>query len=759
MACRFFGLLLTIGLAWTGHAEMAVAQDKARREPARGEPARPALGQLSRDIIAIYDSADEPTPAVTRLHRQLEMPLNHMGYRLRYWDIAQGVPPAEITAAAHAFATWFHKPARNAAAYFVWAATAVKNGKRAIVIEHPGLSGGSKDLAGINTLMRAIGLEYADYFVSDTAKTVVLKSDSALIGFERQPPQLAHHVVKSRSSDVRGHLVLSDPAHVWAKAPAATLVATSPRGGFIAPEFAVYFDPADQRQRWIVNPFAFLEAALGPTRFPIPDTTTISGRRLYFSHIDGDSWNARAELPGHPLNGQSAAEVILQDLVTPYPDLPVSVGLISSDIDPAHGGEARAAATAQAFFKLPQVEVASHTHTHPFDWGFLNAYDRRHELSRLLALANRQPQLTLADRSLAAIVQAARAQNVTPFVAAPGAVYDLPRAKVHEPFSFDAEVQGALAVSTRLAPPGKPAQLYLWSGDTSPGEAFIRATRAAGVRNMNGGDPRYDRTYPSLTYLSPIGKPVGRERQIYAAASNDFTYTNDWTGPFDGFATLSETLANTELPRRLKPLNIYYHMYSATRPEALAAAKQNLDRARASFIAPVSAATYAAIADGFYDVSFEGIGPRRWRVLNRGALQTLRFDAAVNLTPDYATSRGVIGHTYHAGSLYVALDRAIDTVTLTLTQTGGPTVHPWLVDSRWDLTNVALEPCRIAARAHGFGTGDITFAGAAPGRWSFKAANHPEPIDAVAGPDGVLRLSLPAITGETISINGQCSAP
>lgn len=744
-------LLVAVGLGCVA-AEPAGAQAKNRQQNVRSAEA-PSV-RLARDVIGIFDSAQEATPAATRLHRLLEMPLNHLGYRVVYWDIAKGTPPSEMTAGAVAFVTWFTQPTSNANAYLAWAATAVRSGKRAVVIEQPGLLGASAELPAINGFLNTLGLDYADFFVSETTKTTIASADPNVIGFERAVDQLAHHVVRVRTADVRGHLVLADPAHVWAKASSATVVATSPRGGFIAPGYALRFDPTDQRQRWIVNPFAFLVAALGPARFPIPDTTTVSGRRLYFSHIDGDAWNGRANLPGHPFDGRSSGEAILHSLVEPYPDLPVSVGLISSDIDPEHGGDARAAETAQRYFRLPQVEVASHTHTHPFEWGFYSVYDRTAELQRLLSLVERQPQIAQVDRSLAAVVRAAREQRPLPALAPASEVYDLPRSKVHLPFSFEAEVSGALATSTRLAPAGKPARLYLWSGNTSPGEEFIRATRAAGVRNMNGGDPRFDRLYPSVSYVSPIGKPVGAERQIYAAGSNDFTYTNNWTGPHDGFALLPETLANTELPRRLKPFNIYYHMYSATRPEALAAVKQNLDLARASRIAPITAATYAAIADAFYDISFIEVAPLTWRVLDRGALQTLRFDDAAKLVPDYAASAGVIGHTRHAGSLYVALDAAVPNVTLKLTS--APASRPWLTESRWLIANVAAERCRIAGRAQGFGAGEMIWSGASPGRWRFDVRGHPTPVDTVVAADGVLAVTLPGGAIEPITFTGRC---
>ena len=66
------------------------------------------------------------------------------------------------------------------------------------------------------------------------------------------------------------------------------------------------------------------------------------------------------------------------------------------------------------------------------------------------------------------------------------------------------EVLGALKFSEQFAPAGKRAKLYLWSGDTTPFAAALAATRAAGVRNMNGGDSRFDSEYPSVAYVPPL---------------------------------------------------------------------------------------------------------------------------------------------------------------------------------------------------------------------------------------------------------------
>ena len=116
---------------------------------------------------------------------------------------------------------------------------------------------------------------------------------------------------------------------------------------------------------------------------------------------------------------------------------------------------------------------------------------------------------------------------------------------------------------------GKPVAVLQWSGDTSPYEAAVAAVREAGIVNINGGDTRFDSDYRSYGYVAPTGIPVGRERQIYASMSNENTYTYLWSARFFGYRHLLQTIDRTDLPIRVKPINVYYHTYSAEKIASL----------------------------------------------------------------------------------------------------------------------------------------------------------------------------------------------
>lgn len=748
---------------------LTILLSPALARPKSAKPVAASSGELlKRDVLGLYDGKTEPVAKRTRLHRHLEMPLNHLGYRLTLHDVSNGLPADADLKRYHAVATWFSGEISGAHQYLAWAASRARKGTRFVVLDSVGLLGSKTEIPLINAFLGELGVGYAEYYVSDT-KSTRIEEAGTMIGFEAKldPGALpGHQVVVVKDPRTVTHLSVTDPAHRWVAAPNSALVTTHPRGGFASSGYAVRYDTERKITQWVIDPFAFLEYALGGERRPIPDTTTMSGRRIYFSHIDGDGWNNTTSVEPHASNREPAAAAMLDKLIAPYPDLPVSVGLIAGDTDPMHGGVAQAAGIARKMFALPQVETASHTCTHPYHWAFYETYKREAEISRVLQFADAQPAYD--DRSLASLVRhwrtQAQPQNAVSNETVASLRHGLPRARPQQPFNLDVEVKEALVRASQLAPREKPARLYLWSGDTTPFEAAIRATREAGARNMNGGDSRLDATYPSVTYVPPIGIAVGAERQIYAVNSNENTYTNGWTGPFDAFKQLSETLDNTERPRRLKAFNLYYHSYSASRPDALDAVRIHLDRARNDAVTPIKASHYAAIAEGFYSTEIVMLGRDRWRILNRGSLDAVRFDNVdPNIGIDVAASQGVIGYTHHQGSVYVSLDRSVTDPMIVLQSSSarGSRPIPHLIESRWTVSALERKPCRTAAVVQGYGRGDFTWGGFNVGSYAVRASRngsiaHSETV-AAAG-DGTLKFALPAIGIEPLAIDIACSS-
>lgn len=710
-----------------------------------------------RTILALVDLREEKTIRLTRVHSMAEMPMNHLGLTVVYWDVANGLPDLQDYPDLRGVVTWFAgEPFADPEAYIGWVGQAMDRGLKVAVLGQPGIrvSTGGKPvpLAVVNRFFARFGLRDDDGYSDLTYKSRPVVA-APMIGYERQLIGILPGYPLFRKIDgrVASHLVMrrgDDPASD------SHLVVTGPAGGLVTDGYGRYYDAEINRRKWVIDPFAFFRAAFATDDLPKPDVTTLSGRRLYFSHIDGDGWRNVTEVQPYSKDKVLSADMVRIAAIEAFPDLPVAVAPIVGDLDPAWKGTPESLAAAKRLFALPQVEPASHTWTHPFMWGFFKDYTPEKED----VFEARESGYGGAKRSAFDRLFGRRVEENTAEAAGEVAdigKYAIPRAYLQQPFDLKQEIGGALDYFSALAPDGKKAVLVQWSGDTSPFEEAVAETRRHGGRNINGGDARFDADYPSITTVPPVGLPVGKERQIYAAGSNENTYTDLWTNRFFGYQNLINTVRNTDSPIRLKPFNIYYHMYSGQKTASLRALVKNLEAARAAEIAPVAASTYVAIAEGFYSTRLVPDGERRWRVRDRGALNTLRFDRASFTVVDFARSTGVIGQRHVQGSLYVALDPAVAEPVVALAEadradTSPPAPVPYLIEGRWNLAGLAVEGQGFRVTAQGYGAGSMSWQVPAPGRYLVEAERQGTVLwrgEAEAGADRILTLTVevPAI--------------
>jgi hypothetical protein len=718
---------------------------------------------VNRKILAIYDSMFDEAPDATLVHSRAEMPLNHLGYIVDYRDAAKSLPDPDDVANYAAVITWFTYNVSRPSEYMQWARRVAERGVPFIIFGQAGAPATPQYLSTINRVLAPMGIAYTANFVEATSGTTILVSDHSTIGYEHplDPILPSYPVVRRAAGDANVLLEVQAPARE--RFVRSALVTAGPMGAFILPGFELSGNSQGQTQ-WIVNPFAIFRKVLGDRRFPVPDTTTVSGRRLYFSHIDGDGWNDDVDIDRYSHPTAIAAEVAAKELIEPYPDLPVSVGMITSDLDPAFGDGARAAAAARHIFSLPQVEIASHSATSPLIWSYYERYERTEE-EKLMAGTSRSSSiswLTTVAGALGIFTTSSDIElNRSLYLAGSR---PLPRAYLRDPFSLKREIDGAAEVMNGLAPSGKRALLYTWTGDAKPFAAAVKAARSAGLRNINGGGGRLDPDHPSIGYVSPIGRPVGSERQIYAVDAADSSFTDDASGNLGGFSALETTLEATESPVRLKGIDLYYHMFAAKKPASLKAIRGHLNRFRSANVAAITASQYAAIADGFFSTDLEHTAPMSWSVANRDGLQTLRFDDASGLSLDVRRSVGVVGSTDYQGSLYISLDPAVDNATIALRE--GPAardgVSAQLNDSNWLLRNVKREVCRLSYSAHGFGTPQFTWKDVAAGRYHIEAREGEYLVwqaDMTASDDNRLKFELPELGIQSLDFIVTCIKP
>jgi hypothetical protein len=401
-----------------------------------------------------------------------------------------------------------------------------------------------------------------------------------------------------------------------------------------------------------------------------------------------------------------AAEVILKEIIQTFSDLPVTVAPVAGDLDRAWHGTNETLRVAKAIFAAPNVEAGSHTYGHPLNWeesGAQTAATSRGVVDRMWnwwRSVGRGESPAINSPAKPAGGDISRDRN-RPTHAEHFRTYNV------KPFSLKLEIDDSIRYINGLLPAGKRVQLMQWSGDTMPSEQAIAAARAAGVQNLNGGDTRFDPEFYSYAWVAPLARQVESQRQIYASNSNENTYTELWSDRFFGFKYLTETLKNTETPVRVKPHNIYFHMYSGEKLPSLLAVQANYRYARKQEVAPITAATYAAIVEGFYTARIIRLAKDRWRIEDRGALQTIRFDRPLGLSVDFSRSSGVLGQRLYQDSLYIALDPADPAPVLALGNVPAP--GPYLSHARWQISGFMSNGDAFAFTANGFGSGETVW--------------------------------------------------
>ncbi len=615
--------LPAVAIDYVPPAERELARATARRIAADGFVpwvANPALDQLGvgalevmpRRVLLLYEKLDAADQLIYKdAHRVAALPLEWMGYVPEYRDINEPLPEGTLAGRYAGIVSWLTDETPAAERLYPWLRRQMQDGVRVAFFSSFGfrIDGARAETLGLALAQSArqperltigrrdaiMGFEFAPEPDRRTFQPLTVKNGTALL---------------SLAGD-RGERM--DP------------VALTEWGGYALFPYHVVTLPGAGSKRWVLDPFAFLTRALALPAMPVPDITTESGRRLLLVHVDGDGFNSRAERSGGPVS----AQVLLDEILKRYP-IPQTVSVIEGEIGARGLNPAQSPALesiARRIFALPNVQIASHTLSHPFRW---------QALARGLGTDEYQYSLKL-----------------------PGYSYD-PRAEIGGSIDY---------INQKLAPPGKRADILLWSGDCNPDEIPLAETVRAGVLNMNGGDTLITRADPSLTRVAPMGIPRGRYYQVYAPNQNENVYTELWHGPYYGYERVIETFELTELPRRLKPVNIYYHMYTTTKAASLAALHKVYRWALAQPLHPVHAAEYIQRAMDFRNVvvarTAEG-----WRVRGLGTIRTLRAPVAMGVP-----GGDVAGHAIHAGYSYALLTASQADVPYAAAAPAGPRLN------------------------------------------------------------------------------------
>lgn len=534
---------------------------------------------VPRRMMVLYDSRESQLP-YSQPHRYLAAPLEYMGYVVEYADVSAPLPENVLTGRYAGLISWITgESGTSSRSVTAWLSRQMDEGMPVAFLGSFGVNPSTEFLA-------RLGLEAVN---GKIARPVRIVSHDKLSQMEARPRPLFRglFMVRAVSGDVQVHASIAD-----ANNRRMDVIMTAPWGGVALSPY-VLEKGIDDRVRWRLDIFRFLSKALRLQSMPRFDTTTENGLRLLMAHIDGDGVASRAVMPGTPL----AIRVIRDEILKKYP-LPVTVSVIAgefenSELYPDRVAEMRR--IARSIFAMEQVEIASHSYSHPFDW----------------------EQAAFDPKS---------------YLQLPGYL-----------FSRDSEVTRSVKfIDEKLAPPGKKTSVFLWSGNALPDENDLRLVRSLGLRNMNGGNTVMTSDYPSITDVSGMARPVGNQLQVYAPIMNESLYTNSWTKPRYGFQRVIETFKLTGTPRRLKPIDIYYHFYSGTETASIKALKEVYDWSMKQRIHPVHVGEYCDKVEAYMQAAVARRTDGSWIMLAPDAIRTVRIPESMGW-PDIKASSGVAG--------------------------------------------------------------------------------------------------------------------
>ena len=552
---------------------------------------------VPRTIIALYEGGPVQN---SYIHTVAEMPLNYLGLTIEYYDIHEPLPDIAHRKDVRGVISWFYGDAYdNPETFLKWALDAMDAGKKFVLVGALGVPDDPQHFA-VSTLtgrfLDKLGLKRPARWTGDALDiTYDYRTPSMFLTPAPYTWMRPSYEAMQLTGDphVQAHLLAHRP-----NTPVtddAALIVTGPNGGYLDADYAIRTSKrsnsdgtSNDATMWLINPFEFFRTAFATDDLPKPDVTTIAGRRIYYSNIDGDGWNNVTQLEEYRGKHVLSAQVILDKAIKPFPDLPVMIAPIAGDIDVNWVGSEESRRVARELLALPQVEPGTHTYSHPFFWEFFEDGDVQTEVPYLkfYKTPTWQPEGGMGDNG----------KGKSPELPVE---FSVPRAFANEPFDLEKEVGGSIKKIDELTPKNKKIDILAWPGDCSPWEEAVHLTREAHVQNINGGDSRFDPEYPAYATVAPVGRQVGKERQIYNSTSNENTYTDLWMSNFHAFAYLKKTIDNTDTPMRLSAMSIYYHIYSGEKEAGLNALLSNLKYARTQDIAPISTGHYAHMADDF----------------------------------------------------------------------------------------------------------------------------------------------------------------
>ena len=626
-----------------------------------------------RTVLALYQSHSQK-----KILFRIETVLNHLNIKVDYHDLRKGLPPQKLDTDIGGILMYFKdQPIDNPEETFGWFQEQVNQNKKLLLLNYseaytskhyPESSHSLKKI--INQLFLSLGLEYISDETTFAPQIKIEYIDKSMMEFERSLQNNTPYYTKVAPLLDTAQVFLSISKLNQANSHSAAVV-TTPQGALVLEDYLLFFEDFSEQIRWIVNPFLFFEQALDIKQQPRFDTSTLWGKRIFYTHIDGDGFRNTCILEKNITSGQKTYDEVLTQYSVPH-----TVSFISAEVDPKYMGTAKDIHLAKKILALPNTEIGVHGFTHPLDW--------EHQITAFPVKGYSRPLRRMQDKLIFQKTDYNNAYIIT----------------VDSDQYWNSEIKKPTQlISDTLSPPHKKPTIYQWTGNCKPSETPILLTQEIGLKNINGGDNRLDRKIPSYSGIAPLTKKVGKAIQIHSSNANENIYTNEWHGPYYAFSDLIETFQQTEYPtlipkskpRRIRPINVYYHFYSAERPLALKALHQNFEYALKQDIIPIYTSHFVSVVEGFLKASITKIDNDGWKFEHYDDCLTIRFDNESRF-PDLNRSQNISGFTQWEGHLYIHLQKAKQAILYLSDQ---KPYNPYIESSNSLLSNLSIHTNQI----------------------------------------------------------------
>lgn len=545
---------------------------------------------LKREVLTLINGNDLDRIS-SSAHRLGALPLEYLGYIQKLQEINKDRLPEihEMTQYAGVI-IWLSNYYKEPSKLIRWVLALNSFGIKTVFVDNFGLPASDE-------LFKSLGIKMKDVEGIKTTYSIIKKDP--IIGFEIDPPM--NHSINIQAKNATNLLT-----YARSDGMKNTTVAITQWGGYAFGDS--FMTSIDDETMWVVNPFEFFPKTLQLKKMISPDVTTENGKRLLFTHIDGDGIMNKVEWNTKLFSGN----IILKEVLQKY-QIPHSVSVIGAEINNAGlypDIPTKLQDIVKDMYKEDNVEAATHTFTHPFYWNKI--------INGNLPLQYRL-----------------KVKNYK--------------------FSLDREIKGALEdINTNVLEKNKKkANCVFWSGDCAPTELVLDNIYANKILNINGGDTYVNNTQQWMSYIGPLGLQRGEYYQIYTGAQNENIYTNNWLGPFWGFKKVVQTFKRTNSPRRFKPIDIYYHMYSGSKRASLNALHYAFDWAIKQDVMPIYTSEYIPKVMDYYTASIANENDA-WLFAGMINLKTLRIEeekTQINMQE----SSNVLGFNHFENHTYVHL--------------------------------------------------------------------------------------------------------